>query len=472
VLPVTLVLGALLLSSILAQSPPPPPPPPSPTTLLDQIEAAVAALRAHLAPPETVVTTSAGLTAALLAGGRIRLEAGAYPGNFAIRVNGTTLAGPLEAVLTPADGSKPTLSVLANDVTVTGLHVLGGIVQQTAVVVGDPDATSADAQPHRVTLDGVTVTAGPNGGAKGLALHGVDLTVTRSTVEGFRSNLKESQAIWINNGPGPYTITDNHLEGAGEVILIGGDHMPIAGNVPQHITVRGNTLLKPAAWRTQTPTLKNIFEVKCGRSVVLENNTLDGNWVQGQDGSSILLTARNQYGDTPQCGWDDVVVRGNTLRNAPQGYSLNILGSDNNYPSIQAQTLLVEHNLFVDASNGIRVSRGVATALIVRQNTWPAIGGSLLQFESPSVIAPLTPLTFTANVARSGAYGITLSNTTVGLPSLMASVTLVDWSGNIIEKTAARTIKWPAGTTLVEPGGLAALLDPTTYKLLAGGAGY
>jgi hypothetical protein len=47
----------------------------------------------------------------------------------------------------------------------------------------------------------------------------------------------------------------------------------------------------------------------------------------------------------------------------------------------------------------------------------------------------------------------------------------VQWTGNVIEKTAARSIEWPRGTTLLAPGGLASLLD-AEFHYVRGHAGW
>jgi hypothetical protein len=86
----------------------------------------------------------------------------------------------------------------------------------------------------------------------------------------------------------------------------------------------------------------------------------------------------------------------------------------------------------------------------------------------------MTPLTYSRNVARGGEWGITGDgNATFGLPSLTQFATVVEWNGNILEH-GARAWTYPAGTgnVYVSPGGLAALLDPKTFKLLSGVAGY
>lgn len=448
-------------------------PPQTSSELLRQIAAPVKQLQAQLAPaaPATTrVSTVGGLVAAVKAGGTIEVSPGTYVINLVLAAP-VTLRGPSDVVLVPADPLSPTVLVTGNDIGVTGLTIQSGAPDREAVVVGSLSATSADVQPHRVRFTQVAVTA-KAGGHRGFALHGVDITLERVTVTGFSEKGRDSQAVWICNGPGPYSIIDSVLEASGENILVGGADPGIVGMNPANITIRGNLLRKPDTYKG-IGTVKNSFELKTGLHVLFEGNTIDGNWADGQAGSPIVLTVRNQDGDCTWCQVDDVIIRGNTVRRAPQGFSVNILGSDNEHPSAQTQTILIDHNLFVDATNGIQVGNGVATRLTVTHNTWPAITGKALSFHQSKAPRVITPLTFARNVLRSGSYGITGNGTTViGLPSLLAFCTVTEFTGNVIERTAERTIAWPQGNTLVAPAGLAALLDPKTWKLLSGGAGY
>src|SRR5262245_34354727 len=188
------------------------------TRPLSAISADLTALAAELAAAvaaqarPTTITTAADFAQALARGGPITVEPGTYVGNFVIgQPTALTLDG---AILMPQDPLSPTLLVTANDVTVTLGTIWSGAPDRDTVIVGDFNATSADQQPHRVTFDRVRVQAG-TGGHRAFALHGADLTVRNCTVLGFWEKGRDSQAIWIHNGPGPYTIENNYLEASG-----------------------------------------------------------------------------------------------------------------------------------------------------------------------------------------------------------------------------------------------------------------
>jgi len=440
--------------------------------LVGQLQTILDQLKAEVSPPtpSTTVSTTADLVKALAAGGPIALAPGSYTGNFTI-TKPTTL-DLFGATLIPLDQLSPALIVRANDVIVSSGTIQNGAPDRDTVIVGDFNATSADAQPNRITFDGVKVQAGALGGHRAFALHGANITVKNGRVTGFWEKGRDSQAIWVHNGPGPYTITDNYLEASGETILVGGDTFHIPNVVPSEITIARNVCYKPDAWRAINPVVKNCIELKAGVRVLIEDNVCDGNWKSGQDGNPIVLTVRNQNNDSPWVRLDQVIVRGNVTRRCMEGYAVGILGFDNNYPSQQTQMILIEHNLFTDSPNGFKVGNGVAMDLTIRQNTLPAIVTNLLQFYDERAVPVKSPLTFAGNVAKGGAYGVAGTNLGVGLPALNGFTTLVNFTGNILEKTAERGIPWPLGNTLVEPGQLATLLDTTTLKVKSGTAGY
>jgi hypothetical protein len=429
-----------------------------------------------------LVSTAAQLQTALAAGGEVRLAPGRYVGNFVIAVPGTSLTGVADlpaarvtparvsaVTLVPQDRFTPTLRVTASRVRVSGLTILNGADEGETVVVGSQRATRADEQPDDVTFDQVAVVAGAGGGLRGFSLHTRAVTIRRSHVAGFWYRGRDSQAIWGNNGPGPYTIDDNHLEGSGENILFGGSTIRIRDCVPSDVRITNNTIFKPEAWRTLRGSVKNSVEFKAVRRALVEGNLIDGNWRDAQAGDTILLTPRNQEHDTPWVVVEDVTLRGNRVRRARDGYAITILGRDNRAPTGQTARVTIEHNLFADATGGIKVTGGVADALVVRRNTFPAITSNWFLFSGSG---PKTPLTVVGNVARSGAYGIAGDGTAVGVPSLERFAAVVAFNGNVIERTAERRIPWPSGNTLLEPGALKTTLQPETFKHPDAGTGY
>jgi hypothetical protein len=451
---------------------------------------------------ETISTVDA-LVKALSTGGSYKLADGDYKGNFVSSKPINLVAQSTNARLLNAVPTSPTLVVKTGGGSVfSGLWIQSGAPDRECVVVGDDAATSVDTQPDGVTFMNVVLQAQANGGHRGFALHGKNISLKTCQVLNFFELGRDSNGIWINNGPGPYIVDNCYVEASGEGIITGGSDVNIPNCVPADIRITNNTFFKPDSWRPVTntkgvkvvfdkdgnltpealaafPVVKNAMELKNAKRVLMEGNTADGCWRSGQDGNPIVLTVRNQYGRTPWAIVDDVIVRGNHTKRCKEGCALSILGYDNNYPSQQSQTMLIEHNLFEDSPLGFGISNGVATALSIRNNTLPKttyvmmrLGDTRSDASKPPdwTKAVQSPITFVENIALSGSYGISGTDSTVGEPALNNYTDVQDWRGNVIEKTPERTIKWPNPATnwLLDPGGLAKILDPTTFKLLPG----
>jgi hypothetical protein len=63
----------------------------------------------------------------------------------------------------------------------------------------------------------------------------------------------DSQAICGVNGPGPFKIVNNYLEGSGENVMFGGADPAIRDLVPSDIEFRGNYCFKPLSWKIGHP---------------------------------------------------------------------------------------------------------------------------------------------------------------------------------------------------------------------------
>ncbi len=157
---------------------------------------------------------------------------------------------------------------------------------------------------------------------------------------------QDSQAIAAWNSPGPFVIRNNYLEAAGENILFGGADIIVAGVIPSDITVEDNVLTKNPAWRGSSWTVKNIFELKNARRVVVRRNLMLYNWGGSQTGFAVVFTPRNSSGRTPWVEVSDVEFSGNTL--AHSGSAFNLLGHDDTDPSGQLARVVLRNNLVYD----------------------------------------------------------------------------------------------------------------------------
>jgi hypothetical protein len=118
--------------------------------------------------------------------------------------------------------------------------------------LGRNDTTQNDLSlvPHHLELDRVYVHGHPLHGQKRcIALDSASTTIVNSYIADCKGVGQDAMAIGNVNGPGPYLIENNYLEGAGENIIFGGDDPKIPNLVATGITFRRNYLSKPLAWR-------------------------------------------------------------------------------------------------------------------------------------------------------------------------------------------------------------------------------
>jgi cellulose synthase/poly-beta-1,6-N-acetylglucosamine synthase-like glycosyltransferase len=228
-----------------------------------------------------------------------------------------------------------------------------GSFVSSLVQFGDKEA-SADAIPHHLIIDRCYLHGDARiGGRRGVALNARHAAVIDSYLSDFKEVGADSQAIGGWNGPGPFKIANNYLEGAGENIMFGGSDPKIPDLVPSDIEIVRNHLSKPLRWRKGNPsfegvewTVKNLFELKNARRVVVNGNLLEYNWPQAQNGFSILFTVRNQDGAAPWSTIEDVSFTNNLVRHVAAG--VNMLGRDDNNPSQQAKRITIRNNVFLD----------------------------------------------------------------------------------------------------------------------------
>jgi hypothetical protein len=168
------------------------------------------------------------------------------------------------------------------------------------IELGGDDANLTEV-PHHIVFDRAYIHGDPRkGGRRGVAFNGRELAVINSYLSDFKEAGADSQAISGWNGPGPFKIENNYLEGAGENVMFGGADPAINGLVPSDIEIVRNHFAKPLRWKIDDPsyegtpwTVKNLFELKNARRVLVEGNLLEHNWPHAQNGFAILFTPRN-----------------------------------------------------------------------------------------------------------------------------------------------------------------------------------
>lgn len=212
------------------------------------------------------------------AGDTILLEPGAtYSGNFVLPAHGgdgyITIRSAAPDALLPPTGVRVSpayaayLPKIVSPNNVAALRTAAGAAywrllfleigpaahpSGTALDLGDGSSNQNTLAlvPHHLIVDRVYVHGDAvNGQRRGIGLNSAHTTVVNSHISDIKLVGVDSQAIAGWNGPGPFHIENNYLEGAGEVVMFGGDDPRIDGMTPSDIVVRGNTVTRPLSWR-------------------------------------------------------------------------------------------------------------------------------------------------------------------------------------------------------------------------------
>src|SRR6058998_3955659 len=246
-------------------------------------------------------------------GDTLVLQAGAtYTGNFTLPVKSGsgwiyvqssalsslpaagTRVGPGQASLMPKIVSPNTAPAISTAAGAHHFRFVGVEISTTwastsatnygLVSLEAPNGNTALTQvPTDIVFDRCYIHGTPTGNVRRAILMNSART---AVVDSYLSDLHEigadSQAIAAFNGPGPFKIVNNYLEGAGENVMFGGADPRIPDLVPSDIEVRQNYFVKPLAWRQGDPayagvawTVKNLFELKNARRVLVEGNLFE-----------------------------------------------------------------------------------------------------------------------------------------------------------------------------------------------------
>jgi len=265
--------------------------------------------------------------------------------------------------------------------------------------LGASDYNSTSQSPHHLVFDRCYVhSTGLNKARRGFALNSGETSIINSYVSGFAGAGDETQAVAGWNGPGPFHIINNYLEGGAEVLLFGGSDPSIPGLVPSDIEIRRNFFYKPAEWAGRA-TVKGTFELKNAKRVVVEGNIFD----TGIRVTAFGITVRNQNGGAPWSTIEDVQIVNNIVRHASTG--INILGSDDLHPSQEVKRITIVNNLFLDLVSPGEVAYFLQTnggdLVTVSHNTVQQAGNIISSYGLPT-----KNFSFINNIVQYNSYGI------------------------------------------------------------------
>lgn len=318
-------------------------------------------------------------------------------------------AGTLARFQAPANQSALTFLSNAHHYYLMGLEVTSTGYTSDIIRIGDGSQTTLDALPHDIVLDRLYIHGDAALGSKrGVMLNSARTAVINCHISDCKSTSQDAQAICGWNGPGPFKIVNNHLEGSGENVMFGGANPNIPDLVPSDIEVRNNRFFKPLSWKEGDPSfagtpwcVKNIFELKNAQRVLMEGNILENNWADCQSGFAIVITPRTQSGASMWARTTDITLRCNILTGSDGGY--NISGHDDQLDNPVSTRILIEHNLAYDISNVNKMYQFLngTEHLTIRHNTSLNAGTTTSAGGDPTLY-----LTFQDNIVGYGAYGV------------------------------------------------------------------
>jgi hypothetical protein len=269
--------------------------------------------------------------------------------------------------------------------------------------------------PHDLIVDRVYLHGDVTYGQKrGIGLNSASTSVLNSYIAEIKAVGQDSQAICGWNGPGPFTIVNNFIEGAGENVLFGGADPAIPNLVTSDITFTQNLVSKPLAWQTQNWQVKNLLELKNAQRVVIDGNVFENVWPEAQTGYAIILTPRNQDGTAPWSVVQHVQFTNNIVRHVSSVFQ--ILGNDDNFTSQLTNDILIRNNLFADISSATFGGAG-RLALILGGKQVTFDHNTVLNDGSSTIYADVTPATefvFTNNIMPDNLWGIMGGNASPG----------------------------------------------------------
>jgi hypothetical protein len=220
--------------------------------------------------------------------------------------------------------------------------------------------------------------------------------------------------------------------------MFGGADPTLAGLVPADIEIVGNHVSKPLRWKQDDPayegtnwSIKNLFELKNARRVLVDGNVFEHNWRAAQNGFAILFTVRNQDGGAPWSQVEDVTFSNNLVRHV--GGGINILGEDDNHRSRPTRRIAIRNNLFLDVGGQWGTGRlfqlldGVG-GVTIAHNTALHTGSVIFGGDHD----PHPAFVFQNNIVLHNDNGISASGTAIGTATLQRYFPGATVRGNII----------------------------------------
>ena len=233
-----------------------------------------------------------------------------------------------------------------------------------------------------------------------------------------RSTVSTAVSVVVPADGGAVQVSWTPVEGATQYRVYGhrpgGADMFWTTTVPTFADsgVDGTSGAAPAGTGTVW-SVKNLFELKNARNVVVEQNVFEHHWKESQSGFAIVLTPRNSNGACTWCVVEYVSFERNVIRRVASG--INLLGYDSpTRPTRQSHDIVFRNNLVYEMGGSYGGSGWFLQIgdeprdVVVDHNTISHTGGSLVYAYGGTSANPreVYGVRFTNNASRHSLYGI------------------------------------------------------------------
>lgn len=309
-------------------------------------------------------------------------------------------------------------------VSLTGLEITiqEGVKQAYDLIrygAGGAYQNSLDKAPQGLTIDRCDIHGLPNTESqRGISANGANFKITNSKVWEIHGKGYDTQAVCTWNGPGPFLLEDCYFEAAGENVMFGGAPPSIPGLIHSDIQVRRCKFFKPVSWRGVW-SVKNLFELKNARRVIVEGCTFENNWTDAQAGRAIVFTPRP--GDSgPAALIEDVVFQNNTIKNVGSGMLLLGIDDPPQPQDVRLKRVKILNNLWLNINGPEFGSNGAWLTVVTGTENVTAEHNTVIQTGAMIISdgIPNTGFVCRYNISRHNDYGVIGSGKSMGKPSL------------------------------------------------------
>lgn len=297
--------------------------------------------------------------------------------------------------------------------------------------------------------------------------NGRNIVLEDSHIAGVWRAGQDSQAFCAWSGPGPYTIRRNYLEAASENVMFGGADSKSYDDIPADILVEDNHFSKRLIWKGNSRNVKNLFETKQAKRVLIRRNLFEHCWKDGQTGWGIVFKSMNDTGRSPWAVSEDITFENNIVRNVQNGISL--VGRDPYQVSGQMTRITIRNVVLHVESGGFKMGVEVGEVLIdhlTMDNPGTTILMNLGGFMTSAGLQPsqysVEKLTIQNSIMFGLPYGIKAEGGQIGTDSLVKGTKSYVFTKNVV---AGGGGSYPSGTVRPTPDELRAMLT-LDYKLV------